>query len=249
MLKKVILFALSALLILSFSLFSCMDNLDDGKGGKPDEHHENDGDKKDKPEKEKINTAKDFYKLVADSETFWFKMEITSNGETYLFTQATNGKSITSILDYENDSDDRYEIIEFKDGLANVHTLDLSEKKYDTAITKNYQTFLFDGEKPENYANPSQKGDSKNYQGYYCEKFETASESGGKVSGFNAYYFNNDRLQIIEITENGVITMTMKLLDYGKTIPDNILLSPPADFLKGKLEIDTTIDFGSLGWE
>ena len=74
MLKKVILFALSALLILSLSLYSCMDNLDDGKGGPPDEHHENDDDKKDKPEKEKINTAKDFYKLVADSETFWFKM-------------------------------------------------------------------------------------------------------------------------------------------------------------------------------
>jgi hypothetical protein len=153
------------------------------------------------------------------------------------------------VIDYKTKSDYRYEITEIKDDLAYVHTLNFIDKKYDTHVTKTYQSFLFGDEDPNAFSNPTQKGDvQKKEKTYYCEKFETSSAVGGDVDGFNAYYFEDGRLALVEVNEKGVVTMTMRVLDYGTEIPEDIFLTPPTDFKKGTIEIDTTIDFGSMDW-
>lgn len=251
--KRSISFVLSLVLLVSVFLFACQD--ENRNSGEDKEPHKQMGDVSKKedsiPEKEaeKTKTTREFYELINRSETFWFKMEIVSGDDRYYFTQATDGKSIASVIDYNTKSDYRYEITEFKDGLAYVHTLNFIDKKYDTLVTETYQSFLFGDEDPKAFSKPSQKGDiQKKEKTFYCEKFETASSDGGAVDGFNAYYFEDGRLALVEVNEKGVLTMTMRVLDYGTEIPDDICLTPPADFAKGNIEIDTTIDFGSLDW-
>lgn len=253
MFKKSITIVLSFVLIFAALLCACEESKDFGENGvkKPNGHTPDMGSTEvSEPERKKENTetVKDFYQLIENSKTFWFEMEIVSDKQTYRFTQATNGVNITSILDYEGDSNDVYEVIEFKEELAHIHTLNFKEKKYDTSITKNYQDFLFKGEKAETYANPSQKGSSKNKDYQYFEKFDTSSSESGKIDGCNIYYFNDNRLECIEVVENGNVTMTMKFVDYGVEVPDDIYLTPPSDFKKGTLQVDTTIDYGSMDW-
>ncbi len=248
MLKKSLIFLVCALLSVCM-LCSCQNEKDFDNNRNPDRHGaESTVESSAVVDEPKTKTTQEFYEYIVENKVFWFKAEIRTNSQTYFMTQATNGSAVTNLLDYENDTDDRYEITEFKEGMANIHTLNFNEKKYDTTITKNYQDFLFAGEIPENYSRPHQKGDSKNSEYEYFERFETSATEGGEINGYNVYYFNDERLACIEIVENNVVTMTMKILDYGTSIPEGVYLTPPSDFSKGNLEIDTTIDFGSMNW-
>ena len=254
MIKRIFGFVLSFALITTIFLCACENERnEDGGHKKEPSRFEGEVSRREEsvPENNRMK-AKDtveFYELVNESETFWFEMEITADGETYSYIQARNGKSITTVINRKNNAEDRYEIAEFKDGMVNVHTLNFIEKKYDTIVTTNSQTFLFGDENPESFANPDQKGDlQKKEKTYYCEKFNVASVENGEIDGYNAYYFDEGCLSLIEIVENGNLTMSMHLISYGSEIPDHIYLTPPADFSKGTIEIDTTIDFGSLDW-
>lgn len=255
MLKRSTAFVLSFVLILLVFLCACQEEPDFGDRREPNGHigdmSRNEGPRHEK-ETEKTKNTFEFYELVNRSETFWFKMEIVTDDERYYFTQATNGKNIATVVDHQNSEDDRYEITEFKKSEAYVYTLNLAEKKYDTLVTTNHQSlqnFLFGGEDSRKFAEPTQKGDiQKKDKVFYSERFETTSEEGGKADGFNLYYFDNGRLALVEVNEKGNLTMTMRVLDYGTEIPGDIYLTPPDSFAKGKFEIDTTVDYGSLDW-
>ena len=68
-------------------------------------------------------------------------MEFYNYGSTYDFSQATNGKVVTTIEDHKDNSYDKYHIY---DGSC-VHKLNLSAKSYDTLIGPKGQDFLFGG--------------------------------------------------------------------------------------------------------
>lgn len=180
-----------------------------------------------------------------DKNSFWFRMKFTKNGETCVFTQATNGKNTTTVKDFEDDKKDTYDIF---DGSV-IHHLHIDDKSYDSTLSSNGQDFLFAGYSSSMFASPSSKGD-KEYGGkqYYCETFETASADGGSASGRDMYFFDGDRLVAVEIYENGEKTMIMEFEDYSCTLPSDIYLSAPDDFKKGNLEIDISTDISMDGW-
>ncbi len=190
-----------------------------------------------------------FYNHIKQNDCFWFEMELTNLQESYKFTQATNGANVTTILDYKGDTRDSYEIACTGEKSAIVHTLYIADRKYDSKITENYQKFLFEGENPETYANPTWTGDAE-FDGktYYAEQFETAPADGGGINGTNTYYFEEGRLIAVEVVEMGFTTMTMRFSEYGIELPANIYIEAPADFKKGTIEIESYIDFESMGW-
>lgn len=192
-----------------------------------------------------------FYGHINENQYFWFEMELTQNGETYKFIQATSGANVTTIYDYEGEVRDTYEIaMKGENGTAAViHTLYFDEKKYDTTISDKFQDFLFGGEDPESFSEPSWTGDG-DFDGntYYCELFEVASSEGSGLDGYNKYYYDDGRLIAVEIAQNDKVTMTMKFNDYGVEVPDDIYLTPPTDFKKGTLQFESVIDFNSTGW-
>ena len=190
-----------------------------------------------------------FYGHIQENQFFWFDMYLTQDKLTYRFTQATNGKNVTTILDYEDNSKDSYEIVIKGENQAVVHNLNLAEKKYDTTMTDKYQDFLFGGEDPKAFENPTWSGDATfEGQTYYCEKFEVASASGSAVDGYNNYYFEEGRLIAVEIIQKDKVTMLMKFNEYGIELPDDIYITPPTDFKKGIFQIESVIDYTSMGW-
>lgn len=170
-----------------------------------------------------------------DKSSFYFKMSFTNNGATYGFTQATNGRVVTTIEDHEDNSLDKYHIF---NGDC-IHKLDFSDRSYDTLITTDGQQFLFGGYEPEMFARPSLKS-VEQFEGnsYYCESFSTVSQSGGAISGKNRYFFDGNTLKVIEIVENGKTVMVMRLEEYGNTLPDSLCLAPPSDFRADTLEME-----------
>lgn len=183
-----------------------------------------------------------------DVNSFYFTMNFTNHGETYEFTQATNGKAVTTIEDHEDNSLDKYQIYQ---GNA-VHKLYPARNSYDTWLGGEGQGFLFDGYTASMFANPSSVSESE-FEGkkYYCESFVTQSMTGNGVAGVNNYYFDGERLAVVEIIDNGRTVMVMRFNDYSNTIPENIYLSAPSDFKPGSLEIeasDITYD-DSWGWD
>ena len=116
-------------------------------------------------------------------------------------------------------------------------------------MTDKYQDFLFGGEDPKAFENPTWSGDATfEGQTYYCEKFEVASESGAAVDGYNNYYFEEGRLIAVEIIQKDKVTMLMKFNEYGIELPDDIYITPPTDFKKGIFQIESVIDYNSMGW-
>ena len=190
-----------------------------------------------------------FYGHINENQYFWFDMDYIQEKETYKFIQATNGKNVTTILDYEDNSRDSYVIAVKGENAALVHTLRFAEKKYDTTIAEEFQDFLFGGENPQAFSEPNWSGDAE-FEGttYYCEMFEVASSEGGEINGTNKYYFDEGRLVAVEIAENDKVTMTMKFNEYGIEVPDHIYLTPPSDFEKGTIIVESVIDYNSMGW-
>ncbi len=164
-----------------------------------------------------------------DRNSFYFTMQFTNNGATYDFTQATNGRVVTTIEDHSDNSYDKYHIY---DG-NNVHKLNIASKSYDTLIGPNGQDFLFGGYTSSMFESPS-SASVKAFEGedYYCETFVTAG------SGRNNYYFDGGALKVIEIIEDGQTVMIMRIKEYSNTVPDNIYLSVPSGFKAGQLEYE-----------
>lgn len=161
--------------------------------------------------------------------SFWFTMEFNNNGTICDFTQATNGKVVTTIEDHANNTYDKYHIYDKNC----VHKLDFVTKTYNTLIGPKGQDFLFEGYTASMFSKPTmssvQQFDGKSY---HCESFTT---SGG---GRNNYYFEGNELKVIEIIEGGKAVMIMKLKDYSNEIPDDILFSVPSGFKAGTLEYE-----------
>lgn len=190
-----------------------------------------------------------FYGHIKDNQFFWFEMELTSNNETYKFTQATNGSNVTTITDREGTARDSYEIAVVGTNGAVIHTIHLDDRKYDTTISDNYQKFLFDSENPDMYSDPNWSGEAE-FEGttYYAETFETASSEGGTITGYNKYYYDEGRLIAVEIAEKDVVTMVMKFIEYGIEIPEDIYINTPEGFSKGTFQVESVIDYNSMGW-
>ncbi len=173
-------------------------------------------------------------------DSFYFKMTFTNNGETYVFTQATNGKTVTTIEDRDGTANDTYNIV---DGNA-VHALDLKSKEYDTIINGKGQSFLFADYTASMFQN-AKKVSNEEFEGkkYYCEVFSTSSYSDGSFSGENRYYFDGNKLKAIEIIDGGKLIMVMRMTEYSNKIPDDIYLNAPKDFTPGTLQVETEIDY------
>ncbi len=215
-------FALLIALLLVVGMFACKDEGDDTS----------------KPVSSK---TQNFYNGVTD--TFYVELEMTEGDVTYSMIQAKRGGSVTTIKDYEDDSQDLYCIF---DG-SRIDYLDLDAKTVDTTLSTNGQVFLFDND-GKRFANPT-VNENAQFRGktYRCETFPTASGANGNtVDGEDRYYFEANVLRAVEIVTDGEVTMTVMVVNYGGTIPDGVLTSVPDDYSKGNLNIDTTID--TSGW-
>ncbi len=180
-----------------------------------------------------------FYGNMGDN--FWFDMNLTTNGYSYDFKQATNWTNVTTIEDHSDNSRDKYEIY---DGSV-IHEVNIAEEYYDTVINVRGQEFLFDGYTPEMFANPTSTAvESFKGTSYYCETFTSASTSGGAVTGRNKYYFDGDTLVGVEIIEAGKTVMVMDFRGYGSELPANVYLAVPSNFKPRNLVYeDSGIDF------
>lgn len=180
-----------------------------------------------------------------NKNSFYFKMNFTNGGTTYTFTQATDGLSVATIEDHENDANDKYQV--FTGNL--VHKLNFQAKTYDTLITTNGQGFLFEGYDYTMFSAPSRTS-VETFEGksYYCETFSTVSQTGGAVSGKNRYFFEGNTLKAIEIIEGNQTVMTMRFIEYSNEIPQNVYLEAPEGFTANTLEYEqsTIIDFSQL---
>ena len=225
--KRIIAIFITALLLIS--LVACGEN----------------GDTSSVPQASYPSRTSAFYANV-NPNSFWFTMNFTNNGSEYAFTQATNGKTVTTIENHSDNSRDKYEIYDKNC----IHKLYLASSRYDTVIGKAGQGFLFEGYNPSMFANPSTSS-VKNFDGvsYHCESFVTSSTNSASA-GINNYYFEGDRLKVIEIIEGGKAVMIMRITDYSNTIPSDIYLSVPADFKATNLEFETDVSFEDMSfWE
>ncbi len=231
--KLIALFA--ATLLLVFGLFAC-------KEGDPAESSQG--------EKSGASYASKTAAFYSDmnKSSFYFKMNFTQNGETCVFTQLTNGKTTTTLKDYEDNSKDIYDIF---DGQI-IHHIVVDQKLVNSTMTPNGQAFLFADYTPSMFASPDSTGDSEfNGKTYYSETFETASKAGGAIDGKNVYFFEGDKLVAVEIYESSEKTMVMEFLEYSNSLPSDIYLEAPADYSKGNIEIEVSADFSapSEWWE
>lgn len=178
-----------------------------------------------------------------DKNSFYFKMNFTQDGEKCVFEQATNGKNCTTRKDFDDDTKDIYDIF---NGTQVDHIV-VDEKLINTTVTKNGQNFLFAGYKPSSFAHPS-RTENRDYNGKQlpCEVFLTSWEEGGAIDGENRYYYDGDKLVCVEIVQKGEIIMLMEFLEYGNVIPETIFAETPADYKKGNIEFEVSVD--TSGW-
>lgn len=170
-----------------------------------------------------------------DKSCFYFKMSFTAYGETYDFTQATDGYSVATIEDHENDSYDKYHVFT---GNA-VHKLNFGNKTYDTVITQEGQGFLFGGYEYTMFASPTQTS-VEQFEGksYYCETFSTVDQAGGTVTGKNRYFYDGTTLKAIEIIDGKQTVMVMRFIEYKNEIPQTVYLKAPEGFKANTLEYE-----------
>ncbi len=192
------------------------------------------------PEYDASKRTKSFYASI-NPNSFYFDMELTMNGETYGFVQATNGKMVTTIEDRDGTSDDLYTMF---DG-SQQHYLEIDDKYYDTTVTQNGQGFLFEGYNPEAFSNPTVIESARFIdQTYYCESFSSVDSSGNKLE--DRYYFDGETLKGFESYNGDTLVTRMVFNSYSATVPSEIYLELPADFKKGNLNIDVSADIS--GW-
>lgn len=187
--------------------------------------------------KPKTRTAQ-FYESI-DSSSFWYQGDVVKGGKTYVYTQAVDSDSCTTIEDYAKDANDGYVIY---DG-THLHQLNMKTKRYDTVKTADGVGFLFGTNDFKDFNKPKSVIESAYFEQveYYCEVFSVVDEKGNEV-GENKYYFDNDRLVAIQWYENGTLTATLKMKDYSNQIPEDIYTDIPSDFKAGTYTVEQVVD-------
>ncbi len=185
------------------------------------------------------NRTQAFYAQMSKG-VFWYDATVvTAGGTRYSYSQATDGVTVTTIVDKDGTANDSYEI--FYNGNENkyYHKLNMSAKKYDTYISNRGQTFLFSGYNYTMFVNlingAEEQLDGKTY---YCETFLSTSAAGGQANGYDKYYYQGDKLCAV-VTPS----MTIYFNDYSTEIPETIYLEAPADFNEDMLIEDNVIEF------
>ncbi len=194
-------------------------------------------------EEESYDTRTAAFYASINKESFWYKAYITENGETYSVTQATNGVVTTTIEDHDKNSQDKYHLYDGK----YIQSLNFSKKCYDTIATKNGIPFRFAEYEPSMFPAPHST-DTVNLSGisYYCETYNVVPSKVGVTSAVNNYYFDGDRLSIIEIVENGKTTLVIEFEDYSNTIPSEVYLEVPEDFSARNYIEENETDFSTI---
>lgn len=187
--------------------------------------------------KPKSRTAQ-FYESI-DKTSFWYKGEVIKGGKSYVYTQAVDSDSCTTIEDHAKDSDDGYVIY---DG-THLHQLNIKARRYDTVKTADGVSFLFGENDFKDFNKPKSVFESAYFEqvSYYCEVFSVVDEKGNEI-GENKYYFDNDRLVAIQWYENGNLSATMKMTEYSNQIPEDIYTSVPSDFKAGTYTAEQVVD-------
>ncbi len=180
----------------------------------------------------------EFYGSI-NQESFWYKGSITKGYSNYGYTQATNGASVTTIEDFKVDSYDKYVITQGD----LMHYLDMEEKKYDTKQTPYAVEFLFASNEPSEFNYPKTVVETVRFNDVVCygEIFDTVDDKG-EIVGEVCYYFSGDVLVGIDWYENQTVTTRLYLEEYSETIPEDILLSIPADFRAGTFTSENFVD-------
>ena len=188
------------------------------------------------------NRTQAFYANM-DPNSFWYDAKIvTPTGMTYTYSQATDGLTVTTIVDRDGTANDIYEIFYNGSDMKYIHKLNLSSKKYDTVITKDGHTFLFGDYNYTMFVNLVQAGEEKlGDKTYYCEYFKSTATAGGTATGYDKYYFQGDTLC-------AVVTPQMEIYfnEYSNTIPEHVYLEVPAGYKAGQLIDNTVLDFSEV---
>ncbi len=191
---------------------------------------------------EETTKTAEFYKSI-NKECFWYKANITENGETYTVIQATNGVVTTTIENHEKNNKDKYQLY---DGEV-IQSLNFAKKCYDTIVTTKGVPFRF-----ANY-DPSMFPKAKSAENvtisdveYFCESFEVSTKGDGVANAVNNYYFKGDRLVFIEIVENGNTTLVIELEDYANEIPEDVYMTVPEGFTGRNYVEENEIDFSDV---
>lgn len=177
-----------------------------------------------------------FYNEINKS-SFFFACEITEDGETYRYAQAVTNKTVTTIEDHDDNTEDGYAICELNrssDGRHFVHSLNFNTSKYDTTVTADAVKFVFGDYEAVQFRAPDESEEEIEFNGgsYYCEIFETVDANGDEV-GLNKYYFDGMKLVGIEWIENDEVVRTMVFTEYRNEIPESVYTSVPDGFKAG----------------
>ncbi len=178
-----------------------------------------------------------------DKKSFWYKATIIEPGESYRVTQATNGSITTTIEDHDTNSLDKYHLY---DGQY-IQSLNFPNKCYDTIATKSGIAFRFKDYAPHMFPKTvSSKNETYNDVSYFCETFGVSTKNDGKVDAYNKYYFDGDRLKVIEIIENEKTVLVIEFEGYSNTIPEDIYLKVPEDFKPKNFIEEEEIDYSDF---
>lgn len=185
------------------------------------------------------NRTQAFYANM-DPSSFWYSATIvTVGGSTYTYTQATDGVTVTTIVDRNGSNNDTYEIFYNGNDMKYVHKLNNAAKRYDTVITEKGQTFLFDGYNYTMFVNLVKAGEEKlGDKTYYCEYFKSTATAGGNATGYDKYYFEGDKLCAVVTPQ-----MEIHFDGYSNVIPENVYLEVPSGYKAGQIQEDVVIDF------
>ncbi len=196
-----------------------------------------------KDEEESYDTRTARFYAAMDKDSFWYKAHISENNQSYTVTQATNGSVTTTIEDHDKNSADKYQIY---DGYK-IQSLNFPKECYDTIVTKNGVNFRFAEYKPAMFAKAA-SAETEAFGGvsYYCETFEVVSENKNVKTAFNKYYFDGDRLAVIQIIENDIVTLVIQFEDYSNTIPGEIYLEIPEGFSARNYIEENEMDFSDI---
>ena len=161
---------------------------------------------------------------------------VAEDGTEARFAQAISGNNVTTVIDFldNTEANDVYEL--YTPELT--YNLDIAGKKY-SASNEPGQGNLFASFNKDVYKTADEVSE-KTLDGvsYLCERF-------GSESTATVYYFDKEswELYAIESVVNGKSAQIMRNIKVSSVIPDNVVLSLPADFTATHLTIDTPIEW------
>lgn len=188
------------------------------------------------------NRTQAFYANM-DPNSFWYSATVvTVGGSTYTYSQATDGVTVTTIVDRSGTANDIYEIFYNGNDMKYVHKLNNSAKRYDTVITNQGHDFLFAGYNYTMFVNLVKAGEEKlGDKTYYCEYFKSTATAGGNATGYDKYYFEGDKLCAVVTPQ-----MEIHFDEYSNTIPENVYMEAPKGYQAGEIREENIIDFSDV---